>query len=163
MNEKNLIPNNERSPSEVRENGRKGGIASGNARREKKTLQKILADYLDNDVKTNKNLKKIAEAAGITGKQSIKELVAAVCILNTLKKGDVSDLQKLSALLGEETQFDDGNTDGTHSVIVAVWCFNVKYYIPAIHIITRFLYDKYIISRIKSYFNTKNILIFLEK
>ena len=66
MNEKNLIPNNERSPSEVRENGRKGGIASGNARREKKTLQKILADYLDNDVKTNKNIKKIAEAAGIT-------------------------------------------------------------------------------------------------
>ena len=35
-NEENLIPNSKRSPSEVRENGRKGGIKSGEVRREKK-------------------------------------------------------------------------------------------------------------------------------
>lgn len=35
-NEQNLIPNSQRTPSEVRENARKGGIASGKARREKK-------------------------------------------------------------------------------------------------------------------------------
>ena len=35
-NEENLIPANKRSLSEARENGRKGGIASGKARREKK-------------------------------------------------------------------------------------------------------------------------------
>lgn len=35
-NAENLIPNNKRSPREVRENGRKGGIASGEARRKKK-------------------------------------------------------------------------------------------------------------------------------
>lgn len=34
-NEQNLIPNNKRSKSEVRENARKGGINSGKARREK--------------------------------------------------------------------------------------------------------------------------------
>ena len=34
-NEGNLIPNSMRSPSEVRENSRKGGINSGKARREK--------------------------------------------------------------------------------------------------------------------------------
>ena len=39
-NEKNLIPNSQRSPSEVRENGRKGGIASGEARRRKRDAQK---------------------------------------------------------------------------------------------------------------------------
>ena len=40
-NEDNLIPNNERSPNEVRENGRKGGIASGEARRRKKTMREL--------------------------------------------------------------------------------------------------------------------------
>ena len=39
--EDNLIPNNERSPSEVRENGRKGGVASGEARRKKKTMREL--------------------------------------------------------------------------------------------------------------------------
>ncbi len=44
-NEQNLIPNSKRSPREVRENGRKGGIASGKARREKKTLREIMEVY----------------------------------------------------------------------------------------------------------------------
>lgn len=39
--EDNLIPNNERSPSEVRKNGRKGGIASGETRRRKKTMREL--------------------------------------------------------------------------------------------------------------------------
>lgn len=44
-NEQNLIPNSKRSPSEARENGRKGGIASGEARRRKKTLREIMEAY----------------------------------------------------------------------------------------------------------------------
>ena len=44
-NEENLIPMNERSKSEVRELGRKGGIASGEKRREKKTLREIIEAY----------------------------------------------------------------------------------------------------------------------
>lgn len=36
MNEQNLIYGNERSQSESRENGKKGGVNSGKARREKK-------------------------------------------------------------------------------------------------------------------------------
>lgn len=39
MNEKNLIPNSERSPEELREMGRKGGIASGEARRRNRRLR----------------------------------------------------------------------------------------------------------------------------
>ena len=39
MNSSNLIPNTERTPEELREMGRKGGIASGKARRKKKKLQ----------------------------------------------------------------------------------------------------------------------------
>lgn len=47
MNEKNLIPNTERSPEELREMGRKGGIASGRARRRKRDLQKLASMLLD--------------------------------------------------------------------------------------------------------------------
>lgn len=55
MNEKNLIPNEERTPRERRENARKAGIASGKARREKKTIQNILKTYKKKDEVTNRN------------------------------------------------------------------------------------------------------------
>lgn len=50
MNEKNLIPNTERSPEELREMGRKGGIASGKSRRQKRDLQKLAKMLLDKKI-----------------------------------------------------------------------------------------------------------------
>ena len=47
MNEQNLSPNNKRSPSEVRENGRKGGIASGKSRRRKKHGKELVRAILE--------------------------------------------------------------------------------------------------------------------
>lgn len=47
MNEQNLIPNNKRSPSEVRENGRKGGIASGKSRLRKKHGKELVRAILE--------------------------------------------------------------------------------------------------------------------
>ena len=41
-NEQNLIPGNKRSQSEARENGRKGGIASGEKRRHQRDLRKAV-------------------------------------------------------------------------------------------------------------------------
>lgn len=46
-NEENLIPMNQRTESEAREIGRRGGIASGEARRKKKTLGDILTQLLE--------------------------------------------------------------------------------------------------------------------
>lgn len=54
MNEENLIPMSERSESEVRELGRKGGIASGEARRRKKTLKEELITLLEENDNNNK-------------------------------------------------------------------------------------------------------------
>ena len=68
MNDSNLIPNCERSPSELREMGRKGGIASGKARRRKKQMKQImdaLADHFFRSeegkelLKWMKNIRKI--------------------------------------------------------------------------------------------------------
>lgn len=47
MNEKNLIPFNERSEKEVRELAKKGGIKSGETRRRKKTFKQELIWLLE--------------------------------------------------------------------------------------------------------------------
>lgn len=46
-NEQNLIPNSERTPSELREQTRKGGINSGKARKHKADLRKMAQQVLD--------------------------------------------------------------------------------------------------------------------
>ena len=86
---------------------RQGGIASGIARREKKTVQKILGDFLDLGITQNKTLEALARKAGLSTGGSIKDLVTAVCVLNTLKKGDISELEKIAKLLGEQTEIAD--------------------------------------------------------
>lgn len=49
MNEKNLIPNSERTPEERREIARRGGIASGKARRMKRDIKQITKWILDDN------------------------------------------------------------------------------------------------------------------
>lgn len=49
MNNSNLIPADQRTKDEARENGRKGGIASGQARREKKLLKKSILERMNED------------------------------------------------------------------------------------------------------------------
>ena len=109
-NEKNLIPQSERTKSEQREIARQGGIASGIARREKKTVQKILDDYLDSKIEGSQTLEAIAQEVGLSSDKSIKELITVTCLINTLKKGDISDLEKIAKLLGEPMEVTDEET-----------------------------------------------------
>ena len=50
-NEQNLIPNNQRTPNEVRENARKGGIESGKTRAKKRDLRLALEMLLEKEWK----------------------------------------------------------------------------------------------------------------
>lgn len=104
-NEQNLKPI--RTESEARKKGRNGGIASGIARREKKTIQKILNDFLSAAAKDNPQVAKLAAKMGLKSDDSIKDLFTIVCTLNTLKDGNLSDLERLSKLLGEQTEIAD--------------------------------------------------------
>lgn len=104
-NEQNLRPI--RTESEARKKGRNGGIASGIARREKKTIQKILNDFLSTAAKDNPQVAKLAAKMGLQDDGSIKDLFTIVCTLNTLKDGNLSDLERLSKLLGEQTEIAD--------------------------------------------------------
>lgn len=90
MNEQNLISNSERTPSERQEIARRGGIASGEARREKKLAKQIAIDILNEKVVAN-------------GKeQTMKEVMIARYITQTAKKPTQKDIDFILALVGEE-------------------------------------------------------------
>ena len=105
-NEKNL-----RTPTtnEARKIGRKGGIASGQARREKKTIQKILADLLDGQIKDSPQFAKLASKMGVESDKSVKDIFTYICVLNSVKSGNLGDLERLSKLLGEDKQNENAD------------------------------------------------------
>lgn len=107
MNEKNLKPI--RTESEAREKGRNGGIASGKSRREKKTIQKILADLLDSEIKDSPQFAKLASKMGVESDKSVKDIFTMVCLLNSVKSGNLGDLERLSKLLGEDKQNENAD------------------------------------------------------
>ena len=98
-----------RSGEEAVENGRKGGIASGQARREKKTIQKILADLLDSKIKDSPQFAKLASKMGVESDKSVKDIFTMVCLLNSVKSGNLGDLERLSKLLGEDNAKEHNN------------------------------------------------------
>ena len=109
MNEKNLIPFNERTEDEQREIARQGGIASGKARREKQKTQQILADLVSIKNKDLVMFQKLATKLGLDGDISIHEVFTLTCLLNSVKKGDLGDLERLSKLLGEDNAKEHNN------------------------------------------------------
>lgn len=98
-----------RSGEEAVENGRKGGIASGQARREKKTIQKILADLLDGQIKDSPQFAKLASKMGVESDKSVKDIFTMVCLLNSVKNGNLGDLELLRKLLGEDNAKEQNN------------------------------------------------------
>ena len=67
-NEQNLIPNSQRTPEELREMTRKGGIKSGQVRREKATMKKTLEMLLDEkNKKSGKTYRELATLGLIQG------------------------------------------------------------------------------------------------
>ena len=106
---KNLIPQSERTKNEQREIARMGGIASGKARREKQKTQQILADLVSIKNKDLASFEKEAKKMGLEGDISIHEVFTMVCLLNSVKSGNLGDLERLSKLLGEDKQNENAD------------------------------------------------------
>ena len=98
-----------RSGEEAVENGRKGGIASGKARREKQKTQQILADIVSIKNKDLAMFQKLAAKLGLDGDISIHEVFTLTCLLNSVKSGNLGDLERLSKLLGEDNAKEHNN------------------------------------------------------
>lgn len=97
-NEQNLIPNEKRTPSERRENARKAGIASGEARRKKKTMKQELDAILslsaaeENVIAFDGIISKDSDASNQT-------LVMASAVKQALK-GNVKAMQFIVNVMG---------------------------------------------------------------
>ena len=98
-----------RSGEEAVENGRKGGIASGKARTEKQKTQQILADIVSIKNKDLAMFQKLAAKLGLDGDISIHEVFTLTCLLNSVKSGNLGDLERLSKLLGEDNAKEHNN------------------------------------------------------
>lgn len=98
-----------RTTEEARERGRNGGKKSAEARAKKKTIREIVEAYLSSKIKGNEEMVKLAKKAGLTDDATIKELLSAACLLNTMAKGDIEDLAKVASLIGESGDSSERN------------------------------------------------------
>lgn len=109
-NEKNLIPFNERTESEQREIAQKGGIASGAARRRKRSMRQAADYYLSlpetDRRRVNAMLRDQIDPEDVDNQMSVVMGIAAAA-----KHGDSRAANVLLKMLGEETVQEDPAAD----------------------------------------------------
>ena len=96
MNEKNLIPFSERSESEARESGRKGGKISGEVRRRKRNLKAAMKSLLALPVQDINQWNAISEL-GVDPDDIDNQTAMARAL-----KGDVAAFKEIRSLIGED-------------------------------------------------------------
>lgn len=104
-NEKNLIPYSERSENEARENGRKGGIASGESRRKRKLLKDSMNALLELPVSSTKEYNALIKM-GIDIEDIDNSQLIVLALFNRAKSGDVAAIKELRNLIGEDSAED---------------------------------------------------------
>lgn len=97
-NPQNLIPNDKRSPSEVRKNAKKGGIKSGQVRREKRDRREQARMILELAVKDPKMIEKLDELGIGSDNYTIETAMDASMARKAI---DVGDVQAYKALKEE--------------------------------------------------------------
>ena len=98
----NLIPMTELTEDEQREMARKGGIASGKARREKRDRKQIVSELLDLTV-SGAGIDKIKKFFNINGVEvTAYDTMVLSCMMKAMQKGDANALEKLLKIAGEQ-------------------------------------------------------------
>lgn len=109
-NEKNLIPFNKRTESEQREIAQQGGIASGKARRRKRSMKEATDYYLslpETDLRrVNAMLRDEVEPEDVDNQMSV-----VIGMVEAAKRGDARAAGVLLKMLGEEVPQEDPGAD----------------------------------------------------
>ena len=109
-NEKNLIPNSERSPTELSEMGKAGGIASGKARRRKRSMKEA-ADYYLSLPETDRRRVNAMLRDQIEPEDVDNQMAVIVGIAEQAKRGNPQAATVLLKMLGEEAPQEDPGAD----------------------------------------------------
>lgn len=101
-NEENLIPFNKRTEKEQREIARKGGIASGETRRRKKSMREAM-ELIAEQPLTNAGLKRGIKnlAQGIDDDDIDMMLAATMGVFQAAIKGNVSAYEMIGKVIGD--------------------------------------------------------------
>lgn len=113
-NEQNLIPNSERSPSEVRKNGAKGGKKSGQVRREKKKFNELFDNYLNKEI-TNEKIKQQMLQFGFTDKECTNKNAIVFAQYKEALKGSTQAFIAVRDTIGEKP-IDKAEISGGYTV-----------------------------------------------
>lgn len=109
-NNGNLIPNAERTPSELREMTKNGGIASGIARRQKRTIKDSLKALLE--MKPTTKERELLESQGLAkeGDDLAKGDVIALVLYREAMKGNIRAIDNLLQIQTELIQKEEAKT-----------------------------------------------------
>ena len=100
-NEKNLIPNSERTPSERKELAAKMGVASGKSRRRKILLKAMLPSLLERGAFSEADLA-LLESFGMDPEEVNQAGLVLMGLLNTAKSGNVAAIRQILEMNGED-------------------------------------------------------------
>lgn len=102
---KNLKP--PQSSEEARERGRKGGIASGKARREKKSLREGMKMLMELEISDKRSANKLKQL-GVDPSDFNNKILMLVGLMKEAQLGNVAAFDRIRDLLDEEADNDTG-------------------------------------------------------
>ena len=105
-NEKNLIPNSERTPEERREIATAGGKASGVSRRRKRSLKEAADLYLSLPVSDRKMWNKISRR-GVDPEDIDNQMAMIIGLTMAATAGDAKAAKVIVDLLGEDAHSEE--------------------------------------------------------
>lgn len=109
-NEKNLIPFNKRTESEQREIAQQGGIASGKARRRKRSMKEA-ADYYLSLPETDRRRVNALLRDEVDPEDVDNQMSVVMGMAEAAKRGDPRAAGVLLKMLGEEVPQEDPGAD----------------------------------------------------
>jgi hypothetical protein len=118
--EKNLIPFDERTESEHREIARKGGKASGVARREKKAMKATLEALLSMPIEDGKldDIELIKSFGALNGKNiSVQEAIVMSALQKALN-GDIKAFKAIAEILADKTSSETDDEDESGVIVL---------------------------------------------
>ena len=109
-NKENLIPFNERTESEQREIAKQGGIASGRARRRRRSMKEA-ADYYLSLPETDRRRVNALLRDEVDNEDIDNQMSVVMGITEAAKRGDARAAGVLLKMLGEDAPQEDAVTD----------------------------------------------------
>lgn len=107
-----------RSSDEARENGRKGGIASGESRRKKRDLRETLEELLKTKLKDTELLEQFGKAGFAEKGMSMQDAVVAAMIRQAVK-GNVKAYREIRETLDKKDDTVESGNGATVNIVFA--------------------------------------------